>query len=502
MSALSWNNGSNFTGYKQGSLAGGVDDVLTFGAANDTWGRVWDPTELTDSTFRLQVRNEDPGSNCTSGSTTSLDWVTAQVTYRTISQGTANPVLGDAVCEAADFNFVIDMSGSIGTQGSVPSNLPDLKAGITEFVTAFQSAGGDGLYSGTRFNASSTAALTSGYTSATTFNAAVNGLSSPTGLTPTGAGITAGAGNNANDRAGVTNVMFVVTDGSPNKPNTHGDDLTNPDTWYTGANAATAAANAARAGSGAGKYVVKAVYLSTAGDPGDTNLPFSPAGDAQWATEVMDQIGGGSHLDADFASFVDDLFEAISCPPPSMKITKTADDATVDAGAQIGFTVKVKNEGGKAAHNVVVTDNLPDSAGTNWSISPAVAGCSITGSPGSQALTCDFGTIGAGDTKSVHVVTGTGSSCGKYDNTASFTVDRGPDRQRQRLRHRPLRGRQGHQDPERRRHQRGRHRHLHDHGREPRPRQGQGRDRHRPRCPPVSPGPRTRPIAPSARRAS
>ncbi len=422
---LSWNNGSNSTSYKQGPLAGGVDDVLTFGAANDTWGRVWDPTELTDGKFRLELRNEDPGRDCPNGSTTSLDWVTAQVTYRTINQGTANAALGDAVCDAADFNFVIDMSGSIGTQGSVPSNLPDLKSGITEFVTGFQSAGGDGRYSGTRFNASSTAALTSGYTSAATFNAAVDGLNSPSGLTPTGAGITAAAGNNANDRAGVTNVMFVVTDGSPNKPNSHGDDLTNPDTWYTGANAATAAANAARAGSGASKYVVKAVYLSTAGDPGDTNLPFSPAGDAQWATEVMDQIGGGSHLDADFSSFVDDLFNAIGCPPPSMKITKVADDASVDAGAQIGFTVKVKNEGGKAAHNVVVTDNLPDSAGTNWSVSPAVAGCSVTGSPGSQALTCDFGTVAAGETKTVHVVTGTGTSCGKYDNTASFTSTEG-----------------------------------------------------------------------------
>ena len=54
-----------------------------------------------------------------------------------------------------------------------------------------------------------------------------------------------------------------------------------------------------------------------------------------------------------------------------------------------------------------------------------MAGCSITGSPGSQALTCDFGTVGAGETKSVHVVTGTGSSCGKYDNTASFTSTEG-----------------------------------------------------------------------------
>ena len=363
------------------------------------------------------------GPNCSG--TTSLDWVTASVTYRTVNQGTANPALVDDVCESADFAFAIDMSGSIGTQGSTPSNLPDLKAGITGFVTGFQNAGGDGKYSGARFNGSSTSNLTSGYTDPDTFNAAVNGLTNPNGLTPTAAGIGAAAGNNGNDRAGVPNVLFVVTDGSPNKPNTHGDDLGNPDTWLTAANAAVAAADDARAGSGASRFVVQAVYLSTAGDPGDTSLPFSPAGDLQWATEVMDQIGGGTHLDADFSGFVNDLFEAIGCPPPSTKITKVADDATVDAGDQIGFTITVTNSGGKAAHAVAVDDNLPDTAGTNWSISPAVTGCSITGSPGSQALHCDFGTLNAGAHKSVHVVSGTGKACGTYDNTASFTSTEG-----------------------------------------------------------------------------
>ncbi len=75
--------------------------------------------------------------------------------------------------------------------------------------------------------------------------------------------------------------MFVVTDGSPNVPNTHGDDLNNPETWLQGANGAIDAANVAR-----GPYVVKAFYVSEDGppaDPGDTNLPFSPAGDVQWA---------------------------------------------------------------------------------------------------------------------------------------------------------------------------------------------------------------------------
>ncbi len=416
---VSWNGGSSFSSRVTANLDGSTGSVLTFGSSSNTWGHTWDPTETTNSNFRLEVRNEDPGSACSG--TTSLDWVTASITFRTINDGASNPALGSDVCEAADFNFVIDMSGSIGAQGSTPSNLPDLKAGITGFVTAFQGAGGDGTYSGTRFNASSTAALTSGYTNATTFNNAVNGLSGPTGLTPTSAGIDAAAANNAHDRAGIPNVMFVVTDGSPNKPNTHGDDLNNPETWLQAANAAVASADDARAGSGASKYIVKAVYLSTAGDPGDTSLPFSNAGDSQWATAVMDRIGGGSHLDSDFAGFVNDLFEAIGCAPPATTITKVADDPTVDAGDQIGFTIKVTNAGGSAAHDVVMDDNLPDTAGTDWSISPSVDGCAISGSAGNQALHCNFGTIAAGAHKSVHVISDTGKSCGTYDNTATFT---------------------------------------------------------------------------------
>ncbi len=124
--------------------------------------------------------------------------------------------------------------------------------------------------------------------------------------------------------------MFVLTDGSPNKPNTHGDDLTNVDTWLEGANAAIDAANAARAAG----YVVNAVYLSAPGDPGDTNLPFEPAGDAAWAEAVMTEIGGGSFFNANFNSFIDDLFKAIDCPLPLTDITTRA-SGNVELGGKI-----------------------------------------------------------------------------------------------------------------------------------------------------------------------
>ena len=141
----------------------------TLGSATDTWGNVWDPTQLANAEFRLELRNNDPGAACDSASTTSVSFLTVQVTYRTITDGTTNPPISTALCNTADFNFVIDMSGSIGPQGPAPSNLPQLKAGITDFVNTFQAAGGDGRYSGTRFNGSSASAITSGYEAAADF---------------------------------------------------------------------------------------------------------------------------------------------------------------------------------------------------------------------------------------------------------------------------------------------------------------------------------------------
>src|SRR5690606_15004607 len=82
--ALSGNAGSNPTSFKNATLPTSMG-VVSFGGSGDTWGRIWDPTQLTDSKFHLVLRSSDPGSNCSSSTdTTSVDWVTVTVTYRTI----------------------------------------------------------------------------------------------------------------------------------------------------------------------------------------------------------------------------------------------------------------------------------------------------------------------------------------------------------------------------------------------------------------------------------
>jgi uncharacterized repeat protein (TIGR01451 family) len=111
---------------------------------------------------------------------------------------------------------------------------------------------------------------------------------------------------------------------------------------------------------------------------------------------------------------------------PSLTLTKTADDASVDAGQQIGFTVTAGNAGPGIARNVVIDDPLPSGAGVDWTIASGPANCSIQGSAPNQTLHCTTVDLAAGQSESVHVVSGTAyASCKAYPNTASLTTTNG-----------------------------------------------------------------------------
>ncbi len=111
-------------------------------------------------------------------------------------------------------------------------------------------------------------------------------------------------------------------------------------------------------------------------------------------------------------------------PEPSLEITKTADDETVNAGEQIGFTVSVHNAGPGVATNVTLSDPLPAGSGVDWSENPDSSACSISGTPPTETLSCSFGDLAADATASVHVVSATAAdSCGEYANTATADAD-------------------------------------------------------------------------------
>ncbi|MFL5790698.1 MAG: hypothetical protein ACJ76A_04275, partial [Actinomycetota bacterium] len=105
----------------------------------------------------------------------------------------------------------------------------------------------------------------------------------------------------------------------------------------------------------------------------------------------------------------------------ALVISKVADDAVVNAGDTIGYTITVTNNGAGTATNVVVTDTLPTNAGLGWTIDggTGAAECAIA----QGVLTCSFGDMLPGASKTVHISSPTTSAtCGKVVNSASATT--------------------------------------------------------------------------------
>jgi uncharacterized repeat protein (TIGR01451 family)/LPXTG-motif cell wall-anchored protein len=118
--------------------------------------------------------------------------------------------------------------------------------------------------------------------------------------------------------------------------------------------------------------------------------------------------------------------------PPSLSIHKTADAATVSAGADIGFSITVANGGPGVAQSVTIDDAMPTGApasGISWSISPKYSGqgtCDVT----ANVLHCDLGDLASGAQVLVHVSSPTNAaSCATYTNTASTSASNAPTTQ-------------------------------------------------------------------------
>ena len=84
---LSWNGGSNWSSEKTQNLTGN-ESSYTLGNGTDDWGsHNWQSNEFSNSSFRLRVRDIDPGSACTNSATTYLDWIQIKVYYAIPSTG-------------------------------------------------------------------------------------------------------------------------------------------------------------------------------------------------------------------------------------------------------------------------------------------------------------------------------------------------------------------------------------------------------------------------------
>ena len=168
----------------------------------------------------------------------------------------------------------------------------------------------------------------------------------------------------------------------------------------------------------------------------------SPAGTGTLASGVATSSSEGSltagsySFEASYGGDANYLSSTGSCEPltvnaPVLSITKTADATSVPAGSNVGFTITVSNSGtAGTATNVTLNDPLPSGSGINWSISPAYGGpgtCAISGSVGSQVLSCSFGNLAPGASATVHISSGTSSTCNvTLKNTATASATNAP----------------------------------------------------------------------------
>jgi uncharacterized repeat protein (TIGR01451 family) len=114
--------------------------------------------------------------------------------------------------------------------------------------------------------------------------------------------------------------------------------------------------------------------------------------------------------------------EAVLCP--DLHVTKTAGATAVTAGTPIGFTITASNTGDGDATGALVNDPLPGNVA--WAIDAAGTSGPLECGISSGTLTCS-GTLGAGQTETVHVTAATGvANCATYNNTAALTATNTP----------------------------------------------------------------------------
>ncbi len=156
------------------------------------------------------------------------------------------------------------------------------------------------------------------------------------------------------------------------------------------------------------------VYQKTGGPSGPVTLTSSTTNSA------TGQLGGTNGVNNTLLGANVVFYNEPTPPPPapSLAITKTADNGTVAAGSDIGFSITVSSNGPGTATAVTLNDPLPTGAGIVWSIDSQPAGnpCSIV----ANVLSCSFGDMPAGTSATIDISSPTTTaSCATYTNTAS-----------------------------------------------------------------------------------
>ena len=333
--------------------------------------------------------------------------VVANSTWPQNNPGTGS-TNGDIAFDAAGNVYVVSNSGTNAALGVIPGPLPTTQPATTPTLTDTRlttfSNPNSNNYNGIAFNATGDLfveySTADGGTAITKLNpqtGAVTAGPSPVTFSPTGGGVGVDlaacsnpptlqlAKNVVNRQLSTDQFALAITGGDIAQGNTATTSGT-----ATGVQAQTAGPVVARAGT---------TYTFTETGAGTTTL-------ANYTTSWQCRNGGTSGPIVASGSgttftYTPTAGQAILCTfansAPRLVVTKTTTATKIVPGSQVPYTVAVQNTGAVTATSVVVTDTLPVGL-TFVSSSPT---CTAVG----QVVTCNVGTIAAGATSTINLVT-------------------------------------------------------------------------------------------------
>lgn len=114
--------------------------------------------------------------------------------------------------------------------------------------------------------------------------------------------------------------------------------------------------------------------------------------------------------------------------PSDVRLTVTADNASVPQYQDIGFTVSITNSGRHTGRQVTLTDRLPAGGNLSWGLdkTAGASGCTLQGAVGAQRISCPPTDLAPGGDFALHVHSHTTSStAARIRNTATATASHG-----------------------------------------------------------------------------